>query len=443
MALVEGAFALTPRNLPPPAPGDTVRAAMGPSFLRAAAVAAALLAACSSEPNRAAVNDASADDAPDDIASPDVAAAPDAAPDAPRDVAVDRADGATTPPDAAPDVAVDVPRFGPDVPDFEDGGIAGPTYDFVFTGLTIDGDGSGAAPNPGSSTRGLAGFNLDGRFTGPTPGAEAECNHGDFFSELDPDQNMGTCAAGTARGGSGCMGGVDNQLPEIAETVDGFGGDVRGAVAELSRNGQASILVRVSGVDGELGPSLNDDQVTVRVYPVGRPLFDDCAQIGTPGQRYAVDDASLLVAGDLARARFRFNARIVAGRLVTLPTGSATTPDFALDLPLGTAVATLNLFRTQLRFDLTADRALRGNLGGTTPMRDVVAAVIPALPSGVSPAVVNAVIQSFVDTQDPAGDPLGCRYPNGSISLGMGFTGARAVIAPTSVRGPQPGRCGS
>lgn len=38
---------------------------------------------------------------------------------------------------------------------------------------------------------------------------------------------MGTCAAGTAAGGAACRGGVDNQLPEIATIVGGFGADIR------------------------------------------------------------------------------------------------------------------------------------------------------------------------------------------------------------------------
>jgi hypothetical protein len=396
------------------------------------------LAACSSEPNRTALVDAASEDAvEDDRTVPDVG-------DVPADLARDKgsnpAEAGVTPP---ADVSSDGLRPGPDVPDFEDGGIVGPTYDFVLTGFTIDDNGSGGPPNPLSHARGVAGFNLDGRFTGAIPRADEECNHGDFFSELDPDQNMGTCTAGSARGGTACVGGVDNQLPAIANALESFGGDVQGTLASLLRNGRMSVVVRVSGVDGAPGPTLHDDQVTVRIYPVAWPLFDDCTQIGTPGLRYAIDDESLGVPGDLARARFRFNARIVAGRVMTLPTGSASTPDFVLALPFGTTVASLHLFRTQLRFDLTADRALRGNLGGSTLLRDAVDAVLPALPPGISPSIVHSVTQSFVDIREPEHDPLGCRYPNGSIGLGMGFTGVRAEVAPTTVRGPQPGRCGS
>jgi hypothetical protein len=417
---------------------------MRPSSLAVAFVAA--LAACSSEPNRGVFGDAApADDASvptDDLTVTDVAT--DAAPDAPRDVPVDQsAPDAAAAPDVRDAGGSDARPVGPDVPDFEDGGIVGPTYDFVLTQFVIDGDKVGTAPHPAIHTQGVAGFNLDGRFTGATARDPEECQHGDFFSALDADQNMGTCTPGAMRGGSACTGGVDNQLPEIADTVNGFGINVRNSIAELLSTGQTVILVRVSGVDGALGPTLNDDQVTVRVYPVGRPMFSDCARIGTPGLEYAVDDASLAAPGDFARARYRFNGRIVAGRLITAPTGSTAAPDFGIDLPLGTAVAPLSLYRTQLRFDLTMDRANRGNLGGSAPLREVVDAIVPALPSGISPAIVTTVVQSFVDIQDPAGSPTGCRAPNGSIGMGLGFAGVRATIVPMTVRGPQPGRCGS
>ncbi len=408
-----------------------------------AALVAVLLAACSSEPNRGVFGDASPEDdasVPDDLAASDVRDA--STPDAARDVTVDQRP-ADAPTDARDAGVADGLRVGPDVPDFEDGGIVGPTYDFVLTRFVIDGDKAAMAPHPATHTQGLAGFNLDGRFTGSAARDPEECLHGDFFSELDPDQNMGTCAPGAARGGSACTGGVDNQLPEIADTVSGFGINVRESIAELLATGQTVILVRVSGVDGTPGPTLNDEQVTVRVYPVGRPMFSDCARIGTPGLEYAVDDASLAAPGDFARARFRFNGRIVAGRLVTSPTGATAAPDFGIELPLGTVVAPLSLYRTQLRFDLTMDRASRGNLGGSAPLREVVDAIVPSLPAGISPSIVNTVVQSFVDIQDPSGDPSGCRAPNGSIGMGMGFTGVRATIATTTVRGPQPGRCGS
>lgn len=408
---------------------------------------ALFLTACSSEPVRTTFQDAEADagDAASDISAVDARAdsaldaSPDAAPDAQPDAAQ---------PDVAADVAdaaTDRGRVPRDVPDFEDGGIAGPTYDFVLTQLLVDPNIKGVAPNPATATVGLAGFNLDERFTGSVGRDPSECNHGDFFSTLDPDQNMGTCSAGTARGGASCMGGVDNQLPDIADTVGAFGADIRDTINQLTANGRMSILVRLSGVEGTPGPTLDDDQVTLRVYTIGRPMFTDCRRIGTPGNAYAVDDASLTTPGDLARARFRFNARIVHGRVMTIPTGATAEPDFTFDLPLGGPTAPLSLYRTQLRFNLgeAGDSVAAGNLGGATPLREISDAVVPMIPSGISPSVVNAVLQSFVDIQDPLGDPTGCRLPNGSIGLGMGFTGVRAVIQSTSVRGAQPGMCGS
>jgi len=45
--------------------------------------------------------------------------------------------------------------------------------------------------------------------------------------------------------------------------------------------------------------------------------------------------------------------------------------------------------------------------------------------------------------QDPAGNAMGCMAPNGGISLGLGFSTVRAVIAPMTVTGTQAGMCGS
>ncbi len=412
---------------------------MGPtrSFLSFVCVAL-VVGACSTEPPSGAARDAS------DASSVDDLAAPDATPDATSDVASDVTPDA--PVDAPPDVADAAPdraRVPRDVPDLEDGGIVGPTYDFVLTDLVVDPPVMGETPDPRTVAAGIAGFNLDGRFTGPAAGDPSECNHGDFFSTLDPDQNMGACAVGMAHGGATCAGGVDNQLPDIANTLGSVGADVRSALHEVVSSGRMTILVRLSGVDGAPGPDLDDDQVTVRVYTVARPMFASCRDVGTPGNPYAVDDASLTVAGDLARARYRFNARIVRGRVMTLSTGSTLDPDLDFALPLGGAAVHLGFFRTQLRFDLSADAAARGNLGGATPLLPITEALRPMIPEGVSPSFVNALLQSFVDMQDPLGDPEGCRLPNGSIGLGMGFTGVRAVIQPATVRGAQPGMCGS
>ena len=122
------------------------------------------------------------------------------------------------------------------------------------------------APDPRTHAAGVAGFNVDGRFSGPAGAAPADCAHGDFFSTTDADQNIGTCSGGVARGGLACTGGVDNQLPELIAVLSGFGTDVRREYADQLQRGRLTLLVRVTGVDGTPGPSLNDSDVVVTAY---------------------------------------------------------------------------------------------------------------------------------------------------------------------------------
>lgn len=385
---------------------------------RSVLFAAMSLAACGSDPVGFAPVDASLDATTSSDATAGDAPVTDTTPDRPAD------------------------RAAPDVPPADVPIAQGASVDYLLTDFSIDGE-TRLAPNPAVFAQPVAGFNLDGRFTGAVAAQPADCSHGDFFSSLDADQNMGTCTAGTARGGSLCTGGVDNQLPAVADLVMGFGSDLRTTINTLVRTGRAVVIARVAGLDAPLSPTLDDDEVTVLVYPVARPLFAECTMTGTAGLSYAIDDSSLTRAGDLTSARYRFPARIVRGRLRTLPSMAAGA-DFSIRIPLaGGVLATFELQRTQLRANLSADFATAGNLGGYTPVRAVAGAIAPTLPPTIPEGTVNALLQTLVDVQDPAGDAEGCYAPNGAIALGMGFSGVRVVLSERSVSAPVPGMCGS
>lgn len=374
------------------------------------------------------VSDAS-DDSSDvafDAPPPDAPPPPDASPgDAPTDV---------PPRDApAPDVAGDAP----DVP------VGDPqTWVYAITALTIDSALGGAAPNPMTHAQGVAGFNLDGRTTGPASGAPADCAHGDFFSALDPDQDLGSCVPGQPRGGSTCVGGVDNQLPELASIFSGFGTDLRASMLDDVAQGRTAIVLRVTDVNGVPGPALDDPAVGVQVYPVARPLFASCASIGAPGLPYAVDDASLTTPGDLSSARLSYTGRIVRGRLLVDPPSDPTRAVFPFTMTVMASPLTFSLQAAQVRLSMTPDRATGGNLGGYTPLAAIVAQLRPLLPAGIPEATVTTVLQSLVDVQLPAGDSMGCVAPNGGVSMGLGFTASRAALSATTVRGPMTGACG-
>ncbi len=326
------------------------------------------------------------------------------------------------------------------------------TFDYVIDGITIDqgvnssGEPNGMAPNPATHTQGVAGFDLDGLRSTPADAmmrGSAACLHADFFSTLDPDQNDGTCSVGVARGGVSCLGGVDNQLPEIAATVTGFGTDVRMTFADEVRQGKLAILIRVSDVDGTPGPTFNDSSVTIRVYPTGHPMFANCAHIGTVGQNFAVDDVSLNIAGDLNSAKIQFSGSIVNGRLRVATPSAGSGANFTLNLPVMGMYLPLSLFKTQLRVDLTADRGANGNLGGYVQLAPFAAMLTALLPAGIPVSTIQTVLQSLVDVRDPAGDSMGCTAPNGGIALGYGFTAVRAVVSPSTVQGAQVGMCGT
>lgn len=326
------------------------------------------------------------------------------------------------------------------------------TFDYVISNITVDqgvnaaGMPNGMAPAPATHSRGVAGFDLDGLKSTPADAmmrGTAACGHADFFSTMDPDQNTGTCAAGMARGGTGCQGGIDNQLPEIAATVQGFGTDIRMTLADQVQQGKVAIVVRVSDVNGTPGPTLNDSSVTIRVYPISRPMFASCSNIGMPGQTFAVDNASLNTAGDLNSAKITFSGSIVNGRLRVAPPAAGSGANFTFNLPIMDMNIPLSLFRTQLRVDMTPDRGSNGNLGGYAQLAPLAAMLGTLLPAGIPASTVQTVLQSLVDVQDPSGNAMGCTAPNGGISLGLGFSTVRAVIQPMSVTGAQAGMCGT
>jgi len=309
------------------------------------------------------------------------------------------------------------------------------TFDYVINAITIDQGMGGMAPDPATHTQGVSGFNLDGRFTGPMATMPSDCAHGDFFSTLDPDQNMGNCTAGMARGGPSCVGGVDNQLPEIASILGGFGADVRMTINDQLNQGRLSLLVRLSDVNGTPGPGFNDDRVNISIFTVGRPMFASCAMRNMPGQNYAID----MMAQELT-----FTGRIANGRLIINPPAASTgMPNFTFTLPIMGMNIPLRIFQTQVRLNVTPDMGSAGNLGGYIPLMDLSSMLTPLLPSGIPPATVRTVLSSLVDVQYPMGNAMGCMEPNGAISLGFSFTTVRANIQMARVNGAQPGMCGS
>gem|GEM_PF-1395064 len=339
----------------------------------------------------------------------------------------------TPAPDAAP--VEDIPAAS--APD-----AAARTYDYVINRMALD---EGA--EPGVTTRAFFGFNLDGRYSPSRTASQqaADCSHGDYFSAVDPDQNMGRCMAGAAGGGAGCQGGVDNQLPNFAQTIMQFQAtlNVQALLNTRLNAGRDLVLIRVSGVNGALGPALNDPAVTVQLYPFVSPMFADCADVARPNQMYAVDNRSLIIPGDLDSARVQFSGSIVNGRLRVTPADAiATAPSFLLPLPIMGSTFGLRLYRTRFRFTMGETDGAAGNLGGYAAQTELVSDLtsIPGLMQFRDAA--GPLIQGFVDVA--TGEPVAsCASPRGAIGIGVGFSAVRAVIAPMAVSGGVPGMCGA
>jgi len=322
------------------------------------------------------------------------------------------------------------------------GSTSGRTYDYVITRYVMD-----EAAEPGV-TRPFFGFNVDGRFSPLVfrDRTSADCFYGDHFSSLDPDQNAGTCMTGVAGGGPDCQGGVDNQLPMLEYTFQQFipapsttarwNNDVGG--------GQRLMMLRVSGVDGSLGPDLNDPEVQVRLYPYAYPGFASCGSIQSGNQTYYVDDRSLTRPGDLNSARLSYSGAIIAGRLrVSAPVGSMSPLRLPLQLVVFGEIVATDLHQPQLRGTLSDSNLSGGNLGGVVVPSDLLNMFLTAHPGFVYRDLLASLARDFVDVPTTGDAGLSCADSGGVIGVGLGFSGLRATIATTTVSRAPMGTCGA
>lgn len=318
------------------------------------------------------------------------------------------------------------------------------TYDYVITRLSLDS--SAVVPNRGSH-----GFNLDGRFSTGGLNTFFGCSERrDAFSSLDNDQNMGVCTAGMMNGGRSCQGGVDNQMPRLAETIAdmvGGGMDIGALLQEQISSGSLAVIVRVEGVNytPTHGPTLNDPEVTVKLYPFAHPMFASCAHIGIPNMPYQIDPRSV-EGNDISRARFTYSGRIVNGRLQVVSFGDWGRPGFSIAIPMQNNNIPMNLFSVQMRINLKDGSG--GNLGGFVRRSDLVEALVftNTLP-GQNIGNVNSLLAEFVDIAVYGTNPTSDGSCNldllDGISVGLGFETRPARIMPRPGARPMTGNCGA
>lgn len=297
----------------------------------------------------------------------------------------------------------------------------GRTYDFAITTLAIDGNTSATMPHTG--------FNVDGRYSPATMQQPADCDHRDYFSAIDPDQNEMGCTGGTAT----CKGGVDNQLPELAGAAMMLI-DIRAALTTAVSSGSVALLVRVENVND----LQNDSAVNVTIYQ-GHPMFASCSNIGMPNQPYAIDGMSSFMPGTTT-PRYSFPGSIVNGRLRLSPASAGGTGNvFQLPLPSIMGVSlTLNLYNTSIRVGVTETGGTNGNLGGYVLRSDLLTALGNIPQAAMYRTIIEGLINGLVDVQTMSS----CDAPNGGIGMGLGFTLTNATIQAAPVTGGQPGMCG-
>jgi hypothetical protein len=325
--------------------------------------------------------------------------------------------------DAPQDVQYDI-QFADITRDIATDVMISPSHEYVYvmSGLTVDPDDNPANPHTGFDVDGLASLSTDAN----------GCNHGDFGSALDPDQNAPSgCLFGTL----GCFGAVDNQFPTMATTIDNTTDmNTRELLTDAVNSGRIVILVRISDLDS----FADDDNVRVRVY-TGFPTFTTGCTSVMPGREYQVDEASLSDPTNIDSALFDVSARIVAGRI------QFAAPDSYVFTLRGSGLIPISIHAMRMRGDITPDALANGNLGGWDTGDDLVMqmqAVAPAMYHDVIPLLISG----FVDVQQMGVCHTSGSMPRlGGVSLGAGFAAVPAVISTTMphAAAPTAGVCGT
>lgn len=326
---------------------------------------------------------------------------------------------------------------------------SGRTVTFAVSSIRIDSAGADL------HTQG-AGFDLDGRFNLGRWEPSA-CDAYDFLAAYDCEANCrrdlvdaeGRCARVGCRGPD-CLGGVDNALPELVDSLAslwtgiqlGFFGsrvdpyDLRGAMAGAYSTGHAALVVQVSGVD-----SLVDDELVavsvvraVSLYSRASSLSCDAAELD---RRYAIAP-SAVIDHDPTRLVVRDGVgRIHRGRLRARFDGAIRLPMLDID----SSIREWEVELAQLAVDLDEERGARGNLGGGATLQSIV----PLFAGSSRSPQLAQLAPAFVDL--PARDGAcfrrnECTLDGARISIGLRFTLVRAELeARVLDAAPPPSGC--
>jgi hypothetical protein len=263
------------------------------------------------------------------------------------------------------------------------------------------------------------GFNLDGLYSGPEdPDA---CNHDDFFSILDEDQNhYPYCRM------DGC-GGVDNQLPALAGFLPVVLPDYD-PISDLASSIQQArrlYLIQLDGVDN----LCFDSDVTLTLLLV-YDADGDCGNNFT-GSGSFVARAESFVNGDPSRPRWQTHAAINAGRVMT-----DAFPGI-MPVPLVRTFVDAETHDTQIRFDIVDNGSgSRGSWGAwvdPAPLIAIAGALAPDAAHWI-PGFVGSLVD--IRRDGICFDATGPTPRYGGVSLGYGFTVAPARLTGVAAGAP-------
>lgn len=303
---------------------------------------------------------------------------------------------------------------------------------------------------------GSQGFNLDNLYTqGGGSSSGPGCGKEDYYSTLDLDQNcsmvnaMDMCTGmtgatirydATNMAQTGGHGGVDNQLPNLGQTLSAIasGMNLSTLLQNYVSTNQIALVVRVTAPTG-----LTDSQnVTVRIYQAYPTFTSGCSTVEA-NRTYAISSSSVM-GGNLDMANLTFQGTIVGGRLRVASMNSLNIP---LPPIMGVTIP-LSLSNPQLRVSFNADgtMGMNGNLGGAVPAQGILDAVRNNPMLAQYRTIVESAIGGIVDVQT---NGICVQRMNnmvtqiGSIGMGIGVTMLPAMVQPMPAASQTAGTCGA
>jgi len=236
-------------------------------------------------------------------------------------------------------------------------------------------------------------------------------------------------------GAAVCSGGVDNQLPTLADAIGQPRSNSRAQIADMIANNRTALLVRL----GDVNTVADDASVTVHTY-LAYPAFSaDCTSV-LPGRAYSISSRSLTGSVDYrANARCSRAAAIVNGRRIT-PRDQAAASVVTFPLSIQGRAVDLSLHGTQPRFDVATNGIGRGAIGGYILVNELVDAVAALAPS--FSFQVDTLLRGAYDTGALADGRI---RRSGGMSAAFDLNGVPATASSTAPAVPMlaAGTCGT